>query len=172
MESLQRVPVGDGRERFLPLLLLADESERQVRSYMQRGDLYVYANDAVHEPAGVVLVIAAEDGVVELKAVAVAPHLQGQGLGLRMVRAVLADLRARGVRRVIVGTANAGIGQLAYYQKAGFRLLRIERDFFLPERGYPPHMEANGIRLRDMVWMDLELDDPAHVSPQADSVGR
>ena len=156
-ERLQRVPAGYARERFLPLLLLADESERQVRSYMQHGDLYVYANDAERDSAGVILVIAAEEGAVELKAVAVAPHLQGQGLGLRMLRAVIDDLRARGVRRVLVGTANAGIGQLAYYQKAGFRLLRIERDFFSADRGYPPHLEENGIRLRDMVWMDQDL---------------
>ncbi len=156
-ERLQRVPVGDAREQFLPLLLLADESERQVRSYMQRGDLYAYAEGAEHGAAGVILAIVAEKAVVELKAVAVAPHRQGQGLGLRMLRAVIDDLRTRGVRRVIVGTANAGIGQLAYYQKAGFRLLRIERDFFSPERGYPPHLEDNGIRLRDMVWMDQDL---------------
>jgi ribosomal protein S18 acetylase RimI-like enzyme len=147
----------DARERFLPLLLLADESEHRVRSYLQRGDLYVFADDAERDAAGLVLVIADEHGAVELKAVAVAKHRQGQGLGLRMMRAVIDELRARGVRRVMVGTANAGIGQLAYYQKAGFRLLRIERDFFSPERGYPPHLEDNGIRLRDMVWMDQDL---------------
>jgi ribosomal protein S18 acetylase RimI-like enzyme len=156
-DRLQRVPGGAARERFLPLLLLADESEQQVRSYLQRGDLYVYEEGAEHDAAGVILVIAAEKAVVELKAVAIAQHRQGQGLGLRMMRAVIDALRARGVRRVIVGTANAGIGQLAYYQKAGFRLLRIERDFFSPERGYPPHLEDNGIRLRDMVWMDQDL---------------
>jgi ribosomal protein S18 acetylase RimI-like enzyme len=156
-ERLQRVPCGAARERFLPLLLLADESEQQVRSYMQRGDLYVYASEAERDAAGVILAVAAGGATVELKAVAVARHLQGQGLGLRMMRAVIGDLRARGVRRVIVGTANAGIGQLAYYQKAGFRLLSVERDFFSPERGYPSHLEDNGIRLRDMVWMDQEL---------------
>lgn len=156
-ERLQRVPVGHARERYLPLLLLADESESQVRSYMQRGELYVYADDAEHGVAGVILVIAAEETAVELKAVAVAPHRQGQGIGLRMMRAVIDDLRARGVRRVIVGTANAGIGQLAFYQKAGFRLSHIERDFFSPARGYPEAMQDNGIRMRDMVWMDLEL---------------
>ena len=32
--------------------------------------------------------------------------------------------------RVIVGTSSSGIGQLAYYQKTGFRLSWIERDFF------------------------------------------
>jgi hypothetical protein len=49
------------------------------------------------------------------------------------------------------------IGQLAFYQKAGFRLWRIERDFFSPERGYPEGIEENGIPLRDMVWMEREL---------------
>ncbi len=55
------------------------------------------------------------------------------------------------------GTGNSGIGQLAFYQKAGFRLWRVERDFFSPERGYPEGIEENGIPLRDMVWMDVEL---------------
>lgn len=146
----------DERERFLSLLLLADESERQVRSYMHRGELYAFAERDGDEPAGVVLAIP-EDDAVELKAVAVRPDRQGRGVGLRMIRAVLQDLRSRGVHRVVVGTANAGVGQLAFYQKAGFRLLRIERDFFSPERGYPGRMEDNGIRLRDMVWMDLLL---------------
>ena len=57
----------------------------------------------------------------------------------------------------IVGTSSSGIGQLAYYQKAGFRLQVIERDFFNAERGYPEGIEENGIPLRDMVWMDQEL---------------
>ena len=85
------------------------------------------------------------------------PDRQGQGVGTRMLKSVLDDLRSRGVRRVVVGTGNSGIGQLAYYQKAGFRLERIERDFISPERGYPADLEENGIPLRDMVWMDQFL---------------
>jgi ribosomal protein S18 acetylase RimI-like enzyme len=154
--SLIDVPAGPERERFLPLLLLADESLEQVRSYMQSGDLYALV-ERNGNAVGIVLTIAAEHGTVELKAVAVDPAQQNQGLGKRLLAAVIAELRKRGVRRAIVGTANAGIGQLAYYQKAGFRLLRIERDFFSPARGYPAVMEDNGIRLRDMVWMDQEL---------------
>lgn len=154
--TLISVPPGAERERFLPLLLLADESLEQVRSYMQSGELYALVGrdqDAV----GIVLTVPAEHGAVELKAVAVDTAQQNRGIGRRLLAAVIEDLRKRGVRRAIVGTANGGIGQLAYYQKAGFRLLRIERDFFSPARGYPAVMEDNGIRLRDMVWMDLEL---------------
>jgi ribosomal protein S18 acetylase RimI-like enzyme len=150
--ALELIPAVD-RDRFLPLLLLADESERQVRSYMYEGALYAYLPDDAVEPAGVILAIERDDAV-ELKAVAVHPDRQRRGVGLRMLRAVLADLRAQGVQRVVVGTANAGIGELAFYQKAGFRLLRIERDFFSPDRGYPADMQDNGIPSRDMVWMD------------------
>ncbi len=154
--TLISVSPGAERERFLPLLLLADESLEQVRSYMHSGELYALVG---HDGAavGIVLTVAAEHGAVELKAVAVDTAQQNRGIGRRLLAAVLEDLRKRGVPRAIVGTANAGIGQLAYYQKAGFRLLRIERDFFSPARGYPAVMEDNGIRLRDMVWMDLEL---------------
>ena len=154
--TLISVPPGAERERFLPLLLLADESLEQVRSYMQSGELYALVGrdqDAV----GIVLTVPAEHGAVELKAVAVDTAQQNRGIGRRLLAAVIEDLRKRGVPRALVGTANAGIGQLAYYQKAGFRLLRIERDFFSPARGYPAVMEDNGIRLRDMVWMDLEF---------------
>jgi ribosomal protein S18 acetylase RimI-like enzyme len=154
--TLISVAAGPERERFLPLLLLADESQEQVRSYMQLGDLFAFV-ERDGRAVGIVLTIPGEDGSAELKAVAVDAARQNLGIGRRMLAAVLEELRRQGVRRAVVGTANAGIGQLAYYQKAGFRLLRIERDFFSPARGYPAVMEDNGIRLRDMVWMDLEL---------------
>jgi ribosomal protein S18 acetylase RimI-like enzyme len=150
------IPPGAARERFLPLLLLADESEQEVRSDMHRGELYAFVGDD-EVAVGIVLTIPALHGGVELRAVAVDTTQQNRGIGRRMLAALIEELRRRGVRRAVVGTANAGIGQLAFYQKAGFRLLRIERDFFSPARGYPAVMEDNGIRLRDMVWMDMEL---------------
>lgn len=156
ISSLAKIAPGAARERFLPLLLLADDSEQQVRSYMQQGTLYTYDHDGTGV-AGIVLAIPETDAT-ELKAVAVAAELHGRGVGSAMLRAVIADLRTSGVRRLVVGTGNSGIGQLAFYQKAGFRLWKIERDFFSPERGYPADLEENGIPLRDMVWMDQQLD--------------
>ena len=140
---------------MLPLVLLADESEAQVRSYIDEGDLFAWRVEGV--VLGVVLAIPDDDGVVELRAVAVANEMQGRGVGSAMLRAVVDALREGGVRRVVVGTGNSGIGQLAFYQKAGFRLHAIERDFFTPDRGYSDNLEENGIPLRDMVWMDLEF---------------
>jgi ribosomal protein S18 acetylase RimI-like enzyme len=153
--NVRIVPAGPARDPLLPLLRLADDSEPEIRRYYQRGDLYVHDDDG--RPIGIVLAIAQPDGAVELKAVAVDESRQGQGIGARLLTAVLDDLKAGGVKRVVVGTGNAGIGVLAFYQKLGFRLWKIERDYFGPARGYPEGLEENGIPLRDMVWMDLAL---------------
>jgi GNAT superfamily N-acetyltransferase len=155
-ERLEQVAAGPARDEFLPLLSLADDSDAQRRSYYQRGSLFVLRGvDGV--PLGITLAIPESGDTVELKAVAVAAALQGSGVGQRMMVRVLAELRAAGVRRVIVGTGSCGIGQLAFYQKTGFRLWKIERDFFSPERGYPPGIKEHGIPLRDIVWMDQDL---------------
>jgi ribosomal protein S18 acetylase RimI-like enzyme len=154
--TLRVVPTGTARDRYLPLLSLADDSMEQLRGYYQTGTLFAL-DGRDGQPIGVILVREGSDGAIELKAVAVDPSLHGLGIGTRLLRAVLEELRAGGARRVIVGTSSSGIGQLAYYQKAGFRLQVIERDFFSSERGYPEGIEENGIPLRDMVWMDQEL---------------
>ena len=163
---LERVLPGPEREAYLPLLHLADEPE-PVRGYLQapEGDLYVLRG-ARGEPLGVTFVLphAGEEGTVELRAVAVDPARHNQGLGREMLTRVLDDLRARGARRVIVGTSNAGIGQIAFYQKAGFRLWRIERDYFTPEKGYDPDERENGLPHRDMVWFDQEFAPDGRLS--------
>jgi ribosomal protein S18 acetylase RimI-like enzyme len=156
--TLHVVPSGPERDAYLTLLYLADDSVEQVRGYYQTGTLF--ALDAADgTPIGMILAIPEGSGTVELKAVAVVASWQGQGIGTRLLLAVLEHLRAAGFRRVVVGTSNSGVGQLAYYQKAGFRLWKIERDFFRPERGYQVGIEENGIPIRDMVWMDRQLDD-------------
>ena len=155
--SVEHVRPGPEREAFVPLLLLAD-TEPQVRGYLQEGDLYALRG-ADGEPLGVTLVLPdpAEPGTAELRAVAVDPTQHSRGLGRRMLASVLADLRARGFHRSVVGTSNAGIGQIAFYQKAGFRLWRIERDYFTPEKGYDPDERENGLPHRDMIWFDQDL---------------
>ena len=72
---------------------------------------------------------------------------------------MLADLWQRGMRRVVVGTSTSNIGALAFYQRLGFRMWRVERDFFSAQRGYPVGLEENGIPVRDMLWLDQDTGD-------------
>ena len=165
--QLERVAPGPAREAYLPLLYLADEPE-PVQAYLQAPDGVLYGLRVEGgEPLGVTFVLphTGEPDTVELKAVAIEQTRHNQGLGRRMLGMVLDDLRSRGTRRVIVGTSNAGIGEIAFYQKAGFRLWRIERDYFTPEKGYDPNDRHNGLPHRDMVWFDQDLTPAGiHVS--------
>src|SRR5215217_173201 len=162
---LERVAPGPERELHLALLLLADEPQ-PLRGYLQSGNLYVLrAGDGSPVGATHVMPYDADSETFELKAVAIVQTRHNQGFGRRMLAMVLDDLRARGAQRVVVGTSNAGIGEIAFYQKAGFRLWRIERDYFTPEKGYDPNDRHNGLPHRDMVWFDQDLTPAGiHVS--------
>jgi NAD(P)H-dependent FMN reductase/ribosomal protein S18 acetylase RimI-like enzyme len=155
--TLRTVQAGEDRIAYVPLLRLADGSAQQVHSYLHKGTLYTFSLAGSAGTAGVILATHESDGSVELKTVAVAEVMQGRGIGTRMLRAVLDDLRRAGVARVVVGTASSGIRELGFYQKAGFRPWRIERDFFSVAKGYPANSTENGILVRDMVWMDQDL---------------
>ena len=152
--SLVTVEPGPAREAWVALLELADEPA-PLRAYLQEGDLFGVLHDG--KPQAAVLVVPAEPGVAELRAVAVAEAAQGQGVGTRVIVAVLDELRRRGTRRVVVGTASSGTRQLAFYQRCGFRVSHVERDFFTTGKGYPADLSENGIPTRDMVWMDRTL---------------
>ena len=147
---------GPAREPWVALLELADEPV-PLRGYLQHGRLYGVVDPSTGEPRAAVLVVDLDDTSAELRAVAVAEAAQGGGLGSAVVEEVCTHLRARGVQRVVVGTATSGVRQLAFYQRLGFRLTRVERDFFTREKGYPDDLTENGIPTRDMAWMDREL---------------
>jgi ribosomal protein S18 acetylase RimI-like enzyme len=141
------------RDAWVPLLALADEPE-PLRRCVNDGVLHGMVDDA-GAPLAAVLVTDVGDDTAELRIVAVAEGAQGGGTGSAIVRAVCDELRAHG-KRVIVGTASSGTRQLAFYQRLGFRLTHVERDFFTEARGYPAGLEEDGIPTRDMVWMELD----------------
>jgi ribosomal protein S18 acetylase RimI-like enzyme len=62
-------------------------------------------------------------GHAELLAIAVAPEMQGQGVGKSLISAFEEDLRKSGdIRRYFVSTNSAEAGSNAFYQAAGFAL--------------------------------------------------
>jgi hypothetical protein len=61
------------------------------------------------------------------------------------------------LRTLLVATAAAETGNLRFYQRLGFRLLRIQRDAYTPADGYPDRLTIDGIPVRDRVWLNLEL---------------
>lgn len=150
------VPAGQ-REPYLPLFRLADDAPSQIERYRERGELFGLLG-AEPRPLGMVLAVPTDEpGETELVSVAIAEAYQDRGLGRHLVEHVLRHLTQQGRRRALVGTSSAGLGALRFYQRLGFRVLRIERNAFGPAHGYPPGLEEDGVPVLDRVWLDQPL---------------
>ncbi|NMH72142.1 GNAT family N-acetyltransferase [Bacillus sp. RO2] len=143
------------RLSFLPYLVMADESESVVKVYIAEGQMYaiVVGDDAV---AGVALFVEESEGVIELKNIALDPEFRGRGLGKRVIDIAFEVFKRQGFRKMIVGTANSSIANLSFYQKVGFRMVEIRKDFFLK---YPEPIFEDGIQAVDMVMFERVLDE-------------
>ena len=136
------------------LLLLADPSEEQVMSYVNEGECYVAV--AHDEIVGVyVLLLNYEQSTAEIMNVAVAEQMQGKGLGKKLVLHALEVAKSLSMSKVEIGTGNSSIGQLALYQKCGFRITGIVENFFVDN--YPDPIVENGIQCRDMVRLTYNV---------------
>lgn len=139
------------------LLLEADPSRAKISAYVTRGACYVAR--AGERIAGVYVLIPAdrpEDaGALELINIAVVEDRRGTGVGKLLVEDAVARARSSGASRLVLGTGNSSIDQLAFYQKRGFRIYAIDRDFFV--RNYSEPIFENGIQCRDMLRLELPL---------------
>ncbi|WP_201716318.1 GNAT family N-acetyltransferase [Rossellomorea arthrocnemi] len=137
----------------MELLLLADPSEEIVKEYVSRGECFVA--ELEKKTVGVYVLLPTRPETVELVNVAVAEKMHGKGIGKQLVMDAIKVARERGYKTIEVGTGNSGVGQLALYQKCGFRIVGVDLDFFI--RHYPDEIFENGIQCRDMIRMSQEL---------------
>jgi GNAT superfamily N-acetyltransferase len=137
----------DELRALMPILLLAEPSASALRWSLANLSDTVYRMDS-----GGALVGAAtvrwEDEPSEIVELAVAASVQGRGLGRRFVLWLLDEAVRRGRRAVEVGTSNASIGNIAFYQKCGFRMERVRKDYFWYDR---TGRVENGIEVRDLL---------------------
>ncbi|MFC7782983.1 MULTISPECIES: GNAT family N-acetyltransferase [unclassified Rossellomorea] len=137
----------------MELLLLADPSEEIVKEYVSRGECFVA--ELEQKVVGTYVLLPTRPETIELVNVAVLEDLHGKGIGKQLVRDAVKIAREKGYKTIEVGTGNSGVGQLALYQKCGFRIVGVDLDFFV--RHYPEPIFENGIQCRDMVRLSQDL---------------
>jgi|SRR5688572_25002486 len=84
----------------------------------------------------------------------------GQGVGSRLLSALIERLRQQGVRHLWVTTTNDNLAALAFYQKRGFRLQRVRTGAIDETRRLKPGIPLigeNGIPIRDEVDLCCDL---------------
>lgn len=137
----------------MELLLSADPSREIVEEYVQRGECFIA--EIEQQIIGVYVLLPTRPETVELKNVAVKDEFQGKGIGKQLVMDAIRVAKTKGFKTIEVGTGNSSIGQLALYQKCGFRIVGVDRDFFV--KHYSEEIFENGIQCRDMVRLSQDL---------------
>jgi len=142
-----------GETAPMNLLLLADPSVAIVEQYVHRGECFVAEWE--DEIVGVYVLLPTRPETIELVNIAVREEKQGMGIGKKLVLDAVGRAKNRGYKVLEVGTGNSSIGQLALYQKCGFRITGVDQDFFV--KHYEQEIYENGIQCRDMVRLAMEL---------------
>ncbi len=91
------------------------------------------ARDEAGRAVGVVAMWQLAPGVAEMKRLYIAPEGRGQGLGHRLVAAIVAAAREAGHARMRLDTLAAMAPAQAIYRAAGFRPIANYNDNPLPE---------------------------------------
>lgn len=144
--------VSENKKAYLPLLLLADESERMIDRYLDRGVLFVLQNEAA-EPVGVCIVTEENEETIEIKNLAIAPNFQKQGWGKFLINHVKNTYKGR-YKVLLVGTGESP-STLPFYEKCGFKISHRIKNFFTDNYEHP--IVEDGVQLIDMIVMKRTL---------------
>ncbi|MDD7793096.1 GNAT family N-acetyltransferase [Clostridium sp. 'White wine YQ'] len=135
------------------LLLLADPSIDIINDYVNRGEIFV-AN-YMGEIVGVYVLIKTRPLTMELVNIAVHEKYQGKGIGKKLIFDAIKRAKDENIKVLQVGTGNSSVSQLALYQKCGFSVYGVDKDFFI--KHYKEEIMENGIRCKDMIRLEMDL---------------
>lgn len=135
------------------MLLLADPSRTMIEEYLADGKLYAAAWEET--VVGVFVIVPLGENDWELKNIAVSEEWQGKGVGKALIEGAIEAVKSEDGTYLEVGTGNSSIGQIAFYQKVGFRMQRVAKNFFT--LNYPEPIIEDGIQCRDMIVFGMNL---------------
>jgi GNAT superfamily N-acetyltransferase len=156
--AVQYVPVsGTEAEKLLPILHEAEEDDERIRAALRDPACQAYAALVGEEPIGAAVVRWDDrqpSEPSEILYIAVVAAQRGRGVGRQIIAAIQGELPAHG-GTLLVGTANSALDNIAFYQKCGFRMYAVKRDFF--DYIQPP-LREHGIAMRDMIVFAYGMD--------------
>ncbi|MEH6558860.1 MAG: GNAT family N-acetyltransferase [Oceanicoccus sp.] len=134
------------------LLLIADPSEEKINSYLKGAVCFAAVTN--NNFVGACVTNINVDGEVEIFNIATVSSVQGQGVGSKLLEFVISELGKRTVNRLVLGTGTFGY-QLVFYQRLGFRVDAVVKDFFIDN--YDEPIYENGIQHFDMLRLTLDM---------------
>ncbi|WP_212003217.1 GNAT family N-acetyltransferase [Chitinophaga sp. HK235] len=144
-----------GQEASMPydLLLLADPSIDMINTYISGS--YVYIALLEKARVGVYVLLPLDNEKVEVKNIAVHEAWQGRGIGKYLLQDAAVKARSLGFTTLVIGTGNSSVAQLYLYQRSGFDITAIHRNFFIEH--YTTPIYENGIQCKHMIMLEKPL---------------
>jgi ribosomal protein S18 acetylase RimI-like enzyme len=141
-------------ELLVPILHDAEEDDARIASAVVDRANTAYAVYVGDECVGAAVMHWQPDES-EILYIAVREADRGQGYGKELIAKLVEMARERSTQALMVGTANTSIDNITFYQKCGFRMDSVRKDYF---SYLPTPVYEHGIRMRDMVMLRRELD--------------
>lgn len=142
--------IKEGKKIYIELLLLADEEEKMVDKYLDRGQMFVLDDEGIKAEY---VVTQEGDNVIEIKNIAVYPKYQKKGYGKKLIEFI--ETKYKNDFDIIrVGTGDSKL-TVPFYENCGFRRSYCIKDFFV--NNYENPIYEDGIRLKDMVYLEKKL---------------
>ena len=142
--------ITENKEKYMDLLLIADEQESMIKKYLNRGDLFALYDDALKTVA---VVTKEKNDTYEIKNIATYEKYRGKGYGGSMIKYIIQYYKNH-CKVLIVGTGeNEKI--LSFYKNLGFTYSHTIKDFFVDN--YDHEMFEDGVQLRDMIYLRMEV---------------
>lgn len=136
----------------MELLLIADPSEKSIQTYLKNSLCFVAEKSG--KRVGIYVLQSLSSSSFELMNIGVIPEFQGKGIGAALLQHAIETAKEKRAKRLELGTGTFGY-QLSFYQKAGFRVVGVERDYFLNH--YDEPVFENGLQHKDRLKLAVEF---------------
>ena len=142
--------IRENKRQFLPLLLLGDEQEDMIDTYLDAGRMFVLSDGGIKCEC---VVTDEGGGVLEIKNIATEPAHQKKGYGKAMIEFLSSTFRGR------YSVLQAGTGDspltVPFYEACGFTRAHRVPGFFTEHYDHPIY--ECGVLLTDMVYFRKDL---------------
>ena len=142
--------IKEDKKIYIELLLLADEEERMIDKYLERGQMFVLDDEGIKAEC---VVTQEGDNIIEIKNIAVYPKYQKKGYGKKLIEFI--ETKYKNDFDIIrVGTGDSKL-TIPFYENCGFKRSYCIKDFFV--NNYENPIYEDGIRLKDMVYLEKNI---------------
>lgn len=143
--------VNTDRRSYMNLLMIADPDIKCIDKYIDQGSLI-----AMFESGRCIGVLHYKNKcnkVVEIMNIGILQSHLNKGYGSKLLRYAIENIKTEGNLKIMLGTGDSSLKNVAFYKRHGFRILEVWQDYFI--ENYDEEIYEDGVQCRDMVRMEF-----------------